>query len=295
MWFLTILLMVIILILIITLVRYKKDIKYITRQIINSSDEYQNLKMNTMDKDLESLVLSINNLYEINQKTTIKIMHDEQALRCSIANMCHDLRTPLTSIMGYVQLIDEGTLTKEQRDKYIDIVKKRTGRLQCLITNFYELSMVEAGDCKFDLKSINLSNILCEAIALFYDDFTKNTIEPNISIEETSPSIITDEKAVMRIFSNLISNIIKHGEKNVNISLKRDKDYIVTKFSNSAPHLKASDVKHLFNRTFTADSTRSNENTGLGLSITKALVEQLGHIIDAELCDGVLTISILWK
>jgi signal transduction histidine kinase len=248
-----------------------------------------------MNKDIENLVLSINDIYEKNQNATVKMKHSEEELRCSIANMCHDLRTPLTSIMGYVQLIDENNLTKEQKYKYMDIIKKRTSRLQDLITNFYELSRVEAGDCKFDLKSINLKDILCEAIALFYDGFTKNGIEPNINIEENIPNTITDEKAVMRIFSNLMNNIIKHGEKNVIISLRKEKDCVVTEFENNAPGLKTKDINHLFDRTFTADSTRSNKNTGLGLSITKALVEQLGNKVEAELCEGVLKIRVCWN
>ena len=175
------------------------------------------------------------------------------------------------------------------------IIKKRTSRLQDLITNFYDLSRVEAGDCKFDLKSINLKDILCEIIAFFYDDFIKNNIEPSIEIEENTAFIIADEKAVIRVFSNLISNMIKHGEKNVSISLKKERKHIVTEFSNNAPNLSNEDLKHLFDRTFTADLTRSDENTGLGLSITKALVEQLGHKIEAELYDGVFRIKVFWK
>lgn len=295
MWLLIILLIAVILILTTSFVRYKKEVKYITRQIINSNGEYQNLKMNTLNKDLEHLVLSINNLYEINQQNNIKIKHSEEELRYSIANMCHNLRTPLTSIMGYVQLIDENHINKDKRDKYMDIVKKRTARLQDLITNFYELSRVDAGDCKFNLNSIDLKDILCETIALSYNDFTKNNIEPAINIEEGNYTIISDEKAVLRIFSNLINNIIKHGKKNVAITLKLQDNCILTEFSNNAPNLTIEDINHLFDRTFTSDITRANENTGLGLSITKALVTQLGHKITANLSDNVLKISIIWN
>lgn len=293
--FLILILIIIIVALLTFIIRHKKEVKYITKQIVNSKGEYYSLKMNSMDKDIENLVLCINDLYKKNQNTITKVKHSEEELRCSIANMCHDLRTPLTSIMGYIQLIDEGKFTKEQKSKYMETIKKRTERLQDLITNFYELSRVEAGDCKFDLKSINLKDILCESIALFYEEFTKDGIEPTVNIEENIPNIIIDEKSVIRIFSNLINNIIKHGEKNVIINLRRERDCIITEFQNSTSTLKPEHVKHLFDRTFTADSTRSNENTGLGLSITKALVEQLGHNIEAELCDDVLKIKICWK
>lgn len=296
MQFLILLLVIIIAALLIFIIRMKNDIKYINNQIKTSGYKYQNIKMKTKKRNLEKLVISINELYDIQQKSLVQLKHMEEELRCSIANMCHDLRTPLTSITGYIQLISEDSnLTKQQRYEYMDIVKKRTARLQDLITNFYELSRVEAGDLKIDLKSINLKDILCEIIALSYNDFTKNNINPVINIDEGNFNIISDEKSVIRIFSNLISNIIKHGEKNVIITLTVKDNYILSEFSNNTSNLKNEDIKYLFDRTFTADTTRSSENTGLGLSITKSLVIQLGHDITADLSNNILKISIIWR
>lgn len=285
---------IIIIILLAFIFRYKNDIKYVSKQIINSKGEYYNIRMKTLNKDIENLVLSINDLYEMNQKINIKIKHSEEKLRESIANISHDLRTPLTSIMGYMQLIKESDLTEEEKNKYIYIIERRTETLQTLITSFYELSRVESDEYKFDLKSLNLNNILCETIALFYDDFVNMNIEPSINIEENIKPIIADEEALVRIFSNLINNMLKHGEKNINISLKTQNNHIVTEFANNAPNLRADDIKHIFDRFFTLDITRSDKNTGLGLSITKALVEKLGYRIEAMFNDGVLTIKIIW-
>jgi signal transduction histidine kinase len=293
MW-LIIVLTIIIIVLLTFIFRYKYDIKYISKQIVNSKGEYCNLRMNTLNKDLEKLVISINDLYETNQKINMKMKQNEKKLRLSISNMSHDLRTPLTSIMGYVQLIKDNNLSEEEKVKYINIVERRTENLQSLITSFYDLSRIESYEYKFELKAINLGNILCETIALFYNDFAYNDIEPNINIEENISPIICDEKAVMRIFSNLLNNMLKHGEKNINISLKKEDNHIVTEFTNNAPNLKIEDVEHIFDRFFTSDVTRSDKNTGLGLSITKALVEQLGYKIEAILVDGILNIKITW-
>lgn len=289
-----IILIVIIAILLTFIFRYKKDISYISKQIVRSKGGYCNIRMNTLNKDIEKLVLNINDLYEMNQKINMKIKRNEEELRLSIANMSHDLRTPLTSIMGYVQLIKDSNLSEELKMKYISIVERRTKRLQSLIVSFYELSRIESGEYKFDLKAVNLGNVLCETIALFYNDFVCKDIEPNINIEEKIPPIICDEKAVMRIFSNLIGNMLKHGEKNINISLKKENSYIVTEFTNDAPNLNIEDVAHLFDRFFTADVARSDKNTGLGLSITKALVQKLGYKVEAILVDGTLNIKIIW-
>lgn len=290
-----ILLIIIIAILLTFIIRYKRDINSISNQIIKSKGEYTNIRMNTLDKDIEDLVISINELFENNQKKYVKIEHREEELRRSIANLSHDLRTPLTSIMGYIQLIKADKLTKEDREKYVYIVHKRTETLQSLISSFYELSRIESSEYKFNLKAVNLSNLLYETVALYYDDFVKNNIEPEIKVDKNVHQIITDEKAVMRIFSNLVSNVIKHGERKVIIELRQENGYIVTEFKNNVQGLKEEDVVHLFDRFFTVDLARSDKNTGLGLSITKALVEQLGHEIEAILDNEILTIKVKWS
>lgn len=293
-WIIVVLLIIII-VLLTVIIRFKRDIRYISIQIVKSKGEYNNIRMKTLDKDIESLVVCINELYEINHKMTVKIRTSEEKLRRSIANMSHDLRTPLTSIIGYMQLVKDDNLSKEEKDKYFGIIEGRTKILQNLIASFYELSRIESNEYKFKLQCINLGDILCETIALFYNDFVSKKIEPTISIEENVPVIVSDENAVLRIFSNLINNMLKHGEENVAISLQKHDGYIVTEFLNNAPNLKQEDVDHIFDRFFTADLTRSDKNTGLGLSITKAFVEQLGHKIEAELTNDILTIKVIWN
>ncbi|WP_238882705.1 sensor histidine kinase KdpD [Clostridium sp. YIM B02551] len=291
----TAILIIFVIILLSYIFRLKYDIRYITKQVSKSKGEYSNVRMTGLDKDVENLVVNINNLYEIQQKINVKIKSDEEKLRESIANLSHDLRTPLTSIMGYIQLIKDGNISKEEKDRYLEIVERRTGTLQSLITSFYDLSRIEGKEYKFDLKSVSLGDMLCETLALFYEDFINKNIEPNVNIEENVPRIISDEKAVIRIFSNLINNVLEHGKNRVDINLRQENNYIITEFKNDAPNLNEENVTHIFDRFFTADLARSEKNSGLGLCITKALLEQLGHEVEAILYDGVLTIKIKWK
>ena len=158
MGWIVILLICIIIILLISIFRFRRDIKYISRQIINSKGQYRNILMDTLDKDIENLVISINGFYEHSQKRYVKIKHNEEELRKSIANLSHDLRTPLTSIMGYIQIISSDRCTEEEKMKYLDIVDRRTETLQSLITSFYELSVVESSEYNFKLRSVNLGN-----------------------------------------------------------------------------------------------------------------------------------------
>lgn len=295
MLWLIIFLIMLIVILLIFIFRYKRNINYISEQITKSKGEYTSIRTKILDKDIENLVISINDLYEKNQERYIKVEHKDEELRMSIANLSHDLRTPLTSIMGYIQLIKTDNSNQDDKEKYMDIVERRTETLQSLITSFYELSRIESSEYKFDLESVNLSNSLYETISLFYDDFVNKNIEPKIKVDENVPSIVTDEKAVVRIFSNLINNMLKHGEGNVIINLIKEEDCIITEFKNTALSLKEEHVAHLFDRFYTGDLARSDKNTGLGLSITRALVEELGHKIEANLTGGILSIRVTWK
>lgn len=290
-----VILSIIIIILLVFIIDYKRDIKYISKQIISSEGQFRNIRMHTLNKEIEDLVLRINELYKTNHNINLKIRKSDEDLRRSIANMSHDLRTPLTSIMGYMQLIEDENIPAEEKKKYLEIIERRTQNLNSLITSFYELSRIESDEYKFKLKAINLNKILCENIALFYNDFVNKNIEPVINIEENVPYIVADENSVMRIFSNLIENMLKHGDKNVIIILKKSGSYIITEFANNSSKLRQEDVAHIFDRFFTADGSRSDSNTGLGLSITKAFVEQMGYKIDAALEGGMLKIKIVWK
>lgn len=273
-----------------------KEIKNIADQLNEINKEKTNSKilMTSSNRNLRNLAMEINKVLEEKQKSEIQYNNMELEIKRAIANISHDLRTPLTSIIGYMQLLDDGNLTYDERKEYLDIVRRRAESLQTLISSLYDLSRLEAGKYKFDLKSIKLSNIIYDSIALYYMDFIARNIEPIIDIEENTSLIIADENAVKRIFSNLIENALKYGNKFVSISLKEDKGYIITTFSNDASNLKEEDINHIFDRFFTADTTRSDKSTGLGLAITRELVEQMGHDISASMIDGKINIIIRW-
>lgn len=288
-------LIAIIIVLISIIVGYKREFRRINKEISNNLDEYVNIKTKSVDKDVENLVENINLIFDSKQKVVAEKKKKEEELRASISNMSHDLRTPLTSIIGYLQMIKSEKSSEADKKEYIDIVEKRTKSLQKLISSFYDLSRIEGNEYNFNYKKVNLSNVLCENIAVFYNDFINNNIEPVIEIEEGIKEIISDEGAITRIFSNLIANMIKHGENYVKISLKQENNIIITEFTNKATGLTQENVDKLFNRFYTVDNSRSDRNTGLGLYITKILVEKLGYDITAKLENENLKIKIVWK
>lgn len=288
-------LIAIIIFLITIIIGYKREFRRINKQIIENLDEYANIKTKFVDKDIENLVASINLIFDSRQKIVAEKNKNEEKIREGISNMSHDLRTPLTSIIGYLQMIKSEKSSEADKNEYMDIVEKRTKSLQQLISSFYDLSRMEGNEYNFNYKKVNLSSILCENIAVFYNDFRNNNIEPIIEIDENVKDIISDDGAINRIFSNLITNMIKHGESFVKITLKQENDMIITEFTNKATGLTAENVDKLFDRFYTVDNSRSDRNTGLGLYITKILVEKLGYNIIAQLDNEILKIKIIWK
>ena len=291
----TCILIAIIIVLIAIIIGYKREFRRIRKEINNNLNDYINIKTKSVDKDLEALVAEVNLIFDSKQKVMAEKKKTEEELRASIANMSHDLRTPLTSIMGYLQMIRLENISENDKNEYMDIVEKRTKSLQQLISSFYDLSRIEGNEYNFQYKKVNLNNILCENIAIFYNDFINNSIEPIIEIDEDIKEIISDEGAITRIFSNLIGNMIKHGENFVKITLKQEEDVIITEFINKATELTEENVDKLFERFYTVDKSRSDRNTGLGLYIAKVLVEKLGYNITATIGNENLVIKIIWK
>lgn len=291
----TCILILIIIVLIAVIIGYKREFRRISKQINNNLDEYANIKTKSVDKDIEYLVENINLIFDSKQRIVAEKNKNEEELRASIANMSHDLRTPLTSIMGYLQMARLEEVSEEEKNEYIDIVENRTKSLQQLISSFYDLSRIEGNEYNFNYKKVNLKNILCENITAFYNDFINNNINPIIEVDENIRDIISDEGAITRIFTNLIGNIIKHGKSYVKITLKQKDDVIITEFINKTTDLTEENVYKLFKRFYTVDKSRSDRNTGLGLYITKVLVEKLGYSINATLKNEELIIQILWK
>lgn len=278
----------------ILLIKGIDDIKLKLRKI-NSTNTNLKILGSIPSKKIGELLVEINKSLDEKIETKAKYKKINSDMKESIANISHDLRTPLTSIIGYMQLIEDDNLSDSEKKEYIEIVKKRAKNLQVLIESFYDLSRLESEEYKFKTEYVDLSKVLCDILASFYNDFLKAGIEPSIEIDKKLPKVIADENAVKRVISNLILNIIRHANKSAEISLKNYGDFVMMSFKNAAPDLKAKDCEHLFDRFFMADRTRNGNNTGLGLTIAKELVEQLGNSIYAELTSGNLSIIIKWK
>ncbi len=271
----------------------EKDIRSCARQLREQPGTP--VRMAAPNRAAEELLASINALLRLRQDDAAEHRRQERAIRQQISNISHDLRTPLTSILGYLQLLEGDSLTQEERGEYLEIVRGRAKSLQSLITGFYELSRLEGGEYPLSREKVDLYHILSELAAEFYNDFEEAGFETTVELAENLPAVMADPAGVLRVFTNLIRNALEHGQTRMDIRLRREGSELLSVFANDASGLTEEDVQHVFDRFFTADKMRTGQSTGLGLAIVKALVERMGHRVTAELHDGMFFITVYWK
>lgn len=242
----------------------------------------------------EELLSEVNGLLQDGEAERADFRRREQALRRQIANVSHDLRTPLTSILGYLQLLESTGVTEEQRREYLNIITGRAKVLQGLITGFYDLSRLEAGEYPIARERVDLREVIGTLLAAFYDEL-EDRFAVAVDLPEDLPPVWGDRAAMTRVYSNLIRNALEHGADTLSISAGKEGDEVFTRFTNGGAELTGEELPHVFDRFYTSDKTRSGRNTGLGLAIVKTLTEQMLGTVAAELTAGNFSVILYWK
>lgn len=273
------------------------SIKNITKQL----DDYNNFKtrkkldITLVNKNIESLAESINNHMEISKKLQIKQHNSEEELKKMISSISHDLRTPLTSIRGYLQMLKKSNISEEKKQKYLDILDQRSKDLQELINQFFMLSVVEDNQYKVKLERIDLKEVFIEILTSFYDEFTSKHIEPKIEICNEDINILGDYIGVKRVIENLMINISKHSTNEVNITLFKINNKVELTILDTLDDKENLEVDNLFNKFYKSHKSRSVNSTGLGLSIVKELMVKMNGDISAYIKDNKLYIKCIWN
>lgn len=272
---------------------YRINIKHITKQldeIINEKDTNQLLTLLARQKDITNLVNMINNHLNENRLSKIHIKKLNKNFRYSITNISHDLRTPLTTAGGYVQIL-QSDVTEEERQEYLAIILERQNTVKKLLDQLFEYVRIESGETIYERVPIDAKSIFIDTIAMYYDDFFNKGLEPTV-IFPSSPCIINgDEQGLKRIFSNILFNAVIHGSGEYYFEIKETDTYIFT-FSNISEPMTNDDIDYIFDRFYTKDKSRNKKTTGLGLSIAKEITKQLDGKITACYSEGRFSISI---
>jgi len=243
-----------------------------------TGDTRQPVSLELINRALNQLAANINKCLKAEETLRLDSVREEKKFKELIANISHDLRTPLTAIKGYQQLMEKGELTTDQREK-LYIARKYAEELGRLIEHFFEFSYLVNAELKINIERINLTNLVTECLASFVPSFEERGL--TVQLAET-PLVfaLADQEMTVRIVQNLIRNCIAHSAGDVVVGLSTSNNAVIL-FENQVNNDAEIDVKRIFDRFYTGDRARS-KNTGLGLSIVKLLAEQMGGAVAAE-------------
>lgn len=269
-----------------SLFSWKRQICEITKQI----SENKKLRISLSSKQIEKLAGIINEKNDLEQKTKVRIIQEKEQLKHSIADISHDLRTPLTSIQGYFTLLKDCE-DKEEQEHYFSVIQAKTNYLTELLQIFYDLSLIESEDYILEIEKIDVNRIVTDCLIDKYNELKELT--PTIKIENAPVWIIGNAVACKRIIDNLVTNAIRYSDDDIEIVMDADGIFTV---KNTTSELKNIDVNILFQKFYTVDTSRSNGNTGLGLYIVKELLNKIeGGIKEISYKNNILTISIYFN
>lgn len=269
-----------------SLFSWKRQICEITKQI----SENKKLRISLSNKQIEKLAGIINEKKHLEQKTNIQIIQEKEQLKHSIANISHDLRTPLTSIQGYLTLLKDCE-DKEEQEHYFSVIQAKTDYLTELVQIFYDLSLIESDDYILGIEKIDVNRIVTDCLISKYNELKE--LSPTIKIENAPVWITGNAVACKRIIDNLVTNAIRYSNDYIEIVMDADGIFTV---KNTTSELKNIDVNILFQKFYTVDTSRSNGNTGLGLYIVKELLNKIeGGIKEISYKNNILTISVYFK
>ena len=290
-------LILIIVILSFRLYLYRRQLSSIRKQVefIRENETNMELSITIHHKEWNSLVVSLNKLLKDIKRRKYVTLNQENLFKQTITSISHDLRTPLTSASGYIQMLYKGGLDEEKQKEYIQIIQNRINSVTVMLNQLFEYTRLESNVYELDYKKIDLNGIVCDTISMFYDELVQNKIEPDIQIEEGPVWVFGDSLAWIRIIENIISNAIKYGENWIGILLQKEDNEIYLRISNRTSTIEQKDVEYIFERFYTTDLSKTKKSTGLGLAIAKEFVLRLGGTIEAELNDDIFAINIRMK
>ncbi|HIY57970.1 MAG TPA: HAMP domain-containing histidine kinase [Candidatus Tetragenococcus pullicola] len=214
------------------------------------------------------------------QQTTEEKKRTDQRNKQMLASISHDFRTPLTSMLGYIQMVDKKNLNSKDV-KYLSIIEERTQLISKLIDEFYLLSLLDADDYKITKEACNPVRLVQEQVAQYYEELSQSFKQIEIELEEERIVIQTSIIDFNRIVQNLIKNAYNHGTGTFKVQLKKETNQLLFIFENQVPSENEIDVFRLFDRNYQGNHARISGNAGLGLSIAKELSEKLGFRLSA--------------
>ncbi|MDU7254289.1 MAG: HAMP domain-containing sensor histidine kinase, partial [Clostridium sp.] len=246
----------------------------------------ERIKFYNLSANNKELVREINIFLDKYESISIDNKNYKDHHQKMISNISHDIRTPLTALMGYVDLLSDNSITKEKREEYVSIIKERGTALKDLMEEFFQVAKLECNDVDITIEKFNISEIVRKNIITFMNEINERNITPEINIGDEEIFALGDKNYMSRIITNLISNSLKYGYegKVIGIDLKEDNKWVILSIWDKGKGIDKNELPYIFDRLYTGEKSRNRnfQGSGLGLSIVKNMVQHMNGIITAK-------------
>ncbi|MGG1400065.1 sensor histidine kinase [Bacillus salipaludis] len=260
----------------------KKSLTYIAEKLkqIKASQSSERILIVTDDKQLIEMIDYLNQIVDNYQENVRHYKKMKASMKRMLANVSHDLKTPLTVIAGYMEMLqNQPKIDEQERVRLLKQVHSKTLELITLLNTFFDLTKLESGDTDIPLEKVNLTEICKNNILLFYEWIQNKGLEVVIEIPEKPVFALGNEEAINRVLYNLISNGLRYGADGKMIGLKMfyDETRVYVEVSDKGKGINETEQERVFERMYTLEESRNKafQGSGLGLTITKRLVEEM--------------------
>ncbi|GKG90942.1 two-component sensor histidine kinase [Gordonibacter pamelaeae] len=258
-------------------------------EIVGHLEDNRIVRLPAPDADLEALLGTVNRALAGIRAQAAACARHEAELKAQVEHVSHDLRTPLTSIRGYLALVDDAALDAEAREA-LGTVRRKAASLERLVAQFYELSRLQGDDVPLELGPVDVGRMLRESVAEQYRLLADRGLDVRLDVPEHAVLARANGEAVERVLANLLHNAGKYAKTALEVSMTGEGagaagagGRVTVEFANDAEGLSESALSRLFQPFFMADASRAQEGSGLGLAIARHLLERMGGSIEASL------------
>lgn len=273
---------------------YQRQIKNICRQLsfLEKHDSNMILTNEINWGGMNRLVEQLNIFLLRHKAERTEYLKKERKIAETYTGLSHDIRTPLTSLDGYLQLLESSDNPEDQK-RYLAIIRERIQSLKDILEELFTYTKLKNDSYQLELSECCLNKILKNTVFSYYEDWKKNGIEPEIEITDIPLYVNGSQQGLRRIMQNILKNAVDHGKKQIRISLQQLESNAVLRVYNQIDDGEEIDVSQVFDRFYKQDKARSHTSTGLGLSIAKEFVDRMNGEITAAVEENMFCITIV--
>lgn len=276
-------------------VMYHYDLNKIAQQIKEVNEIKQTnerIRTSTHVKAINEVTDGINGMIDKQISERVRYQKDLHAQKEEWANVSHDLRTPLTSLRGYMEVIQKETLDEAARQRYLSVMERKVDDLIERINTFYDVSLIESESIKLEREYIEINSIINDVLLLYFKEIEHKELD--IQITETTHEIYIDKQATLRIINNVVINALRFAERYIHIHYEQSRDMLIVTIENDTKE-KVTNPARLFERSVMGDSSRQGTHNGLGLYIVKKLMELQDGTAHIEVDDQAFKMKLVFE